>query len=69
MTPDDFKAWRKAMGLNQTEAAKALGISRSSVELYELGHRRDDKRAVAIPLSIALACAALFKGLKPWSAP
>lgn len=65
MTPDDFKAWRKAMNFTQTEAAESLGISRGSVELYELGHRRDDRRPVEIPLSIALACAALRHKLPP----
>lgn len=66
MTPDDFKAWRKAMGFTQTEAADALGISRGSVELYELGKRRDDGRQVSIPKTVALACSAVTGGLKPW---
>jgi transcriptional regulator with XRE-family HTH domain len=66
MTPEDFKAWRKAMGWTQTEAAIELGISRGSVELYERGSRREDGRPVEIPRTVALACAALTHGLEPW---
>lgn len=65
MTPEQFKAWRKDMSLTQAAAAKALGISKPSVELYELGHRRDDGRPVVIPLTVALACAAVRAGLAP----
>jgi len=67
MTPDEFKAWRKSLGFTQTEAAEALGVSRGSVELYELGKRRDDGREVVIPKTIALACAALEAHLLPYS--
>lgn len=66
MTADDFKAWRKEMGFTQVQAAEALGISRPSVELYELGVRRDNGKAVVIPLTVALACKALFHRLEPW---
>ena len=67
MTPDDFKAWREAMGFNQSEAAAALGVSTGTVVNYEAGKRREDGRPVRIPLSIALACSALFHRLKPWN--
>lgn len=66
MTPDQFRLWRKELGLTQAQAAFVLGISRSSVELYEAGRRRDNGRDVLIPRSIALACAALINGLAPW---
>ncbi|MCS0501607.1 helix-turn-helix domain-containing protein [Ancylobacter mangrovi] len=66
MTPDDFKAWRSIMGYSQTKAAEELGISKSSIELYERGTRRDNGEAVIVPLSIALACTALYHKLKPW---
>lgn len=60
MTPTAFKAWRKSLGLSQKGAAEALGVSKSSVELYEAGVRRgDDPRPVEIPRTVALACAAV----------
>jgi len=66
MTPHSFREWRKGLGYSQQEAADALGISRSSVELYEAGRRRGaDARPVEIPKTIALACAAVSRGLEP----
>lgn len=59
MTPQEFRDWRIAMGLTQQEAAEELGISKSTVELYESGKRRDTKEAVVIPKMVGLACAAL----------
>jgi transcriptional regulator with XRE-family HTH domain len=66
MKPDDFKRWRTEMNLSQEAAADALGISRSSVTLYEAGQRRDDGRPVEIPTTIALACSALELKLQPF---
>lgn len=59
MTPDEFKGWRKALGLSQEEAAERLGLSRSSVLNYERGSRREDGRIVEIPLTVHLACEAV----------
>ena len=58
MTPADFTTWRERMGLNRTQAAEALGLSRNMPAKYEAG--------APIPLYIALACAALIRGVKPW---
>lgn len=66
MTNDDFKAWRAVMGYSQVEAAKALDVSKSTVELYERGTRRDNNEPVIIPLTVSLACAALYHRIKPW---
>jgi len=66
MTADEFKAWRAQVGLSVREAAEALGVSRSTVEVYELGHRKDDGRPVVISRHIGLACAALAYGLDEW---
>lgn len=66
MKPEDFKAWRFALGLSQQAAATALGISKSSVELYERGSRRDDGRQVEIPTTVALACSAVWHRLGRW---
>lgn len=66
MQASDFKAWRKSMGYTQKEAAAALGLGTSTVEQYDRGIRKDDGQPVTIPLSVALACAALAAGLSPW---
>ncbi|WP_337996242.1 helix-turn-helix transcriptional regulator [Oleispirillum naphthae] len=66
MTSDDFRAWRKALGLTQTAAAQALGLGKSTVELYEAGKRRDNGAPVDIPHTVALACSALYHRLSPW---
>jgi hypothetical protein len=60
MTPQEFRQWRLAMGFTtQQQAADALDISKSAVELYETGRRRDTGQPVVIPRVVALACAAL----------
>jgi hypothetical protein len=59
MTADEFANWRKLMSLNRTNAAKALGISRNMPSKYEGG-------SVPVPLTVALACAALIRGMQPW---
>lgn len=66
MTSEDFKSWRKELGLSQREAADMIGVSKGSVENYERGHRLEDNRSVVIPKTVALACAAVFHRLQPW---
>ena len=56
MDAADFKAWRSSLGLSQRSAAKTLGVSAMTVQLYERGFRHDDGRPVIIPERIALAC-------------
>lgn len=58
MTAQSLTAWRSRLGLNKSEAAKRLGLSRNALEAYERGTRRT-------PLYIALACSALAYGLPP----
>jgi transcriptional regulator with XRE-family HTH domain len=58
MTPTTLAAWRERLGLNRSEAALALGLSRNGYTRYEEG-------VAPIPLYIALACAALAYGLPP----
>jgi transcriptional regulator with XRE-family HTH domain len=45
MTSEQFKAWRVHMDYSQREASEALGISQSSIELYERGAPRGDSKA------------------------
>jgi len=65
MNNEQFKAWRKKMNLTQQQAAEALGVNNRSIVNYERGARYEDGRAVIIPRSIALACAAITAGLEP----
>lgn len=59
MTGEEFITWRKSLHLTRIEAAAQLGMSRNSVTAYE-------NDASKIPNYIALACAALAKGIEPW---
>ena len=49
MTPDDFRAWRKRLGLTQAQAAAALGRSAAWVRKAEAG-------ATPIHTVVELAC-------------
>lgn len=65
MTSEQLKAWRKALGLTQRQAADALGLSRAAITNYEAGFRHGTGEPVVIPRTVALACAALRAGLGP----
>jgi predicted transcriptional regulator len=56
MTPAGFTAWRERMGLNITDAAHELGVSRNWIMKFDSGES-------VIKRHIALACAALEKGI------
>lgn len=59
MTPTDLRAWQASMGLTQTQAAAALGITHAAYSALVCGRSGIDRRT-------ALACAALASGLPPW---
>lgn len=61
MTPGQFRAWRKGLGLKQKEAAELLGLKKRVIQYYEKG-RRDGKN-VGIPRTVELACYALSAGV------
>ncbi|GAA0774899.1 helix-turn-helix domain-containing protein [Roseibium denhamense] len=61
MTPQQFRAWRKTLGLKQKDAADRLGLKKRMIQYYEKGNR--DGRPVEIPKSIRLACYALSQGI------
>lgn len=60
MGPDDFRAWRKALGWKQKDAADRLGLKKRVIQYYEKGDR--DGKPVEIPKSVELACLALALG-------
>ncbi|WP_428650973.1 helix-turn-helix domain-containing protein [Roseibium sp.] len=61
MTPQQFRHWRRTLGLKQKDAADRLGLKKRMIQYYEKGNR--DGRPVEIPKSIRLACYALTKGI------
>lgn len=64
MTPAQFIAWRSGLGFSRTRAAEALGLSFSQLTDYETGCTRGvNSRPVVIPKHVALACAAISRGL------
>lgn len=67
MTSEAFNAWMDAMGFTTREqAAEALGVSVDTIKHYRTGHRGDGK-PVVYSRTVALACAALYHRLKPWT--
>lgn len=66
MKANDFRRWRKALGLKQKEAAEALGLKKRVIQYYEKGDR--DGKKVDIPLTVALACYALSQGVTRYDA-
>lgn len=63
---EQFRTWRKRLGLTQRTSAEKLGISVSSVQGYERGKRRDREKPIIIPLITAWAMTAIADGLSPW---
>lgn len=61
MTPDQFRQWRRSLGLKQKEAAERLGLKKRMIQYYEKGDR--DGRPVEIPKYVRLACYALLAGI------
>lgn len=64
-----FAAWRKRMKLSYSQAAKAVGLSISSVGFYSRGTRRNQKEGegmdVDVPITVLLACSAVENKLTP----
>lgn len=56
--PEDMRAWRQRLGLTQTDAGKALGLTLRAIQHYEGGTR-------VIPRAVELACWALEHGAEP----
>jgi len=69
MTSEQFKAWRKHMGFSQVAAGEALGVSKSTIEMYDSGFRKADKTPIDIPKPVELACAAIALGIRSYDGP
>ncbi|MEM9205460.1 MAG: helix-turn-helix domain-containing protein [Pseudomonadota bacterium] len=65
MSPDQFRAWRKSLGLRQKEAAERLGLKKRMIQYYETGVR--DGKKVRIPKYVRLACYALSDGVEDYN--
>lgn len=61
----EFRLWRMRHGFSKVTAARILGVSSNSVDLYENGFRRDNGVPVVIPKTVAWACSAITANLKP----
>ncbi|RAH98271.1 XRE family transcriptional regulator [Acuticoccus sediminis] len=62
MTPEQFRAWRKANKWKQKELADRLGLKRRMIQYYERGDR--DGKSVEIPKTVRLACYAIACGVE-----
>lgn len=56
MKPEQFKAWRKSLGLSLTQTAERLGVTKRAIMMYQKGERPISK-------TVALACLAVEAGL------
>ncbi len=65
LTAEKFQAWRLKHGMSGPACAARLGVSASSIRLYESGQR--DGRNVAIPLTVCLAMSAIDNNLEPYN--
>ena len=59
MTPDQLISLRQALGLDKKAFAAEVGVTRKTLAAYEAAVR-------PIPQTVALACAALARGLRPF---
>ena len=58
MTADDFIAVQRRLGVTRAELCRRLGLAPNTGTAYARGRRH-------IPLTVALACAAVLHGLPP----
>lgn len=65
MSPEQFRVWRRKLGLKQKEAADLLGLKKRMIQYYEKGNR--DGKPVSIPKSVRLACFAIQQGVQDYN--
>lgn len=62
MTADEFNALPDKLGISRAELARRIGIAPNSATAYAGGRK-------PVPLTVALACAAIAAGLGPYGSP
>ncbi|ABN75763.1 helix-turn-helix domain-containing protein [Cereibacter sphaeroides] len=62
MTADDFNNLQASLGISRAELCRRLGLAPNTGTAYALG-RKD------IPLTVALACAAIALNIQPYGEP
>lgn len=65
MTPADLVAWRIAMAGQLARKPTRRAIC-EALDISETQWRKYERGEMPIPRKIALACAALIRGIKPW---
>jgi hypothetical protein len=68
MTPADFDAWLKHMGLSERRAAELLGVNPASIGAWRRGINYKTGQPLQADRRTALACSALAAGLDEWRA-
>lgn len=66
MTSSDLRAWQAHMDYTQAQAAEELGVALATYRDWVTGVSRTSGRPVAPTKTVALACAALAAGMRPW---
>ncbi len=69
MTHSDILEWRQRLGLSQRAAAKALGVSLRTYQVWERGSDFATGAPSVIDRRSALVCAAVECGLSPAGKP
>jgi DNA-binding XRE family transcriptional regulator len=60
VTPEDFRAWRRRLGVSQAAAARALGLHVQTVKRYEQDPETAlDAAPFPVPRAVELACSHL----------
>lgn len=62
MQPEDFTTIQNTLSISRAELCRRIGLSPNSATAYANGRK-------PIPLTVALACAAIVAGLGPYGTP
>lgn len=65
ITGAQLRTARERLGLKRVDLARLLGVGLTTLEEYEAGFRRENRRPIRIPAVYAYAMSALTFGLPP----